>query len=59
MSTLSLRIRNSLHHEPRDLAQRDGVSINQEEILAFYRAAGEAAMQDVARRSKVRKRRAG
>jgi hypothetical protein len=29
MSTLSLRIPNSLHRELRDLAQRDGVSINQ------------------------------
>ena len=29
MSTLSLRIPNSLHRELRDLAQREGVSINQ------------------------------
>ena len=29
MSTLSLRIPNSLHRELRDLAERDGVSINQ------------------------------
>lgn len=30
-----------------------------EEIIAFYRAAGEAAMQDAARRSKLRRQRAG
>ena len=30
-----------------------------EEIIAFYRAAGEAAMQDAERRSKLRHRRAG
>lgn len=29
------------------------------EIIAFYRAAGEAAMEDVRARSKSRKRRAG
>ena len=29
MSTLSLRIPNSLHNELRDLAEREGVSINQ------------------------------
>ena len=29
MSTLSLRIPNSLHRELRDLAGREGVSINQ------------------------------
>ena len=29
-----------------------------EEIIAFYRAAGEAAMQDAERRSKLRRRRA-
>ena len=29
MSTLSLRIPNSLHSELRDLAEREGVSINQ------------------------------
>jgi hypothetical protein len=29
MSTLSLRIPSSLHRELRDLAQREGVSINQ------------------------------
>ena len=29
MSTLSLRIPNSLHRELRDLAEREGVSINQ------------------------------
>lgn len=29
MSTLSLRIPTSLHHELRDLARREGVSINQ------------------------------
>ena len=30
-----------------------------EEIIAFYRAAGDAAMQDAERRSKLRRRRAG
>jgi hypothetical protein len=30
-----------------------------EEIIAFYRAAGEAAMQEAARRSKARRRKAG
>jgi hypothetical protein len=29
------------------------------EIIAFYRAAGEAAMQDAESRSKLRRRRAG
>jgi hypothetical protein len=29
------------------------------EIIAFYRAAGEAAMEDLRQRSKPRKRRAG
>ena len=30
-----------------------------EEVIAFYRAAGEAAMQDAERRSKLRRQRAG
>ena len=30
-----------------------------EEIVAFYRAAGDAAMQDAQRRSKSRRRKAG
>ncbi len=30
-----------------------------EEIIAFYRAAGEAAMQDARHRSKTRRRKAG
>jgi len=30
-----------------------------DEIIAFYRAAGEAAMRDAAERAKLRRRRAG
>jgi hypothetical protein len=43
----------------RDRQSRRLAGKSPEEVIAFYRAAGEAAMQDVARRSKVRKRKAG
>jgi len=43
----------------RDRQSRRLAGKSPEEIIAFYRAAGEAAMQDVARRSKARKRKAG
>ena len=43
----------------RDRQTRRLASKSPEEIIAFYRAAGEAAMQDAERRSKLRRRRAG
>ena len=43
----------------RDRQSRRLAGKSAEEIIAFYRAAGEAAMQDVARRSKARRRKAG
>ena len=43
----------------RDRQARQLARKSPEEIMAFYRAAGEAAMQDAERRSKLRRRRAG
>jgi hypothetical protein len=43
----------------RDRQSRRLADKSPEEIIAFYRAAGEAAMQDAQRRSKLRRRRAG
>ena len=43
----------------RDRQSRRLAGKSPEEIIAFYRAAGEAAMQDAQRRSKLRRRRAG
>jgi hypothetical protein len=43
----------------RDRQARRLAGKSPEEIIAFYRAAGEAAMQDAKRRSKLRRRRAG
>ena len=43
----------------RDRQTRRLASKSPEKIIAFYRAAGEAAMQDAERRSKLRRRRAG
>jgi hypothetical protein len=43
----------------RDRQSRRLAGKSPEEVIAFYRAAGEAAMQDVERRSKPRRRRAG
>ena len=43
----------------RDRQSRRLAGKSPEEIIAFYRAAGEAAMQDAARPSKLRRRRAG
>jgi len=43
----------------RDRQSRRLVGKSPEEIIAFYRAAGEAAMQDAERRSRLRRRRAG
>jgi hypothetical protein len=43
----------------RDRQSRQLSRKSPEEIIAFYRAAGDAAMQDAARRSKLRRRRAG
>ena len=43
----------------RDRQSRRLAGKSPEEIIAFYRAAGEAAMQDADRRVKLRRRRAG
>ena len=43
----------------RDRQSRRLAGKSPEEIIAFYRAAGEAAMQDAERRPKLRRRRAG
>ena len=43
----------------RDRQSRRLAGKSPEEIIAFYRAAGETAMQDAARRSKLRRRGAG
>jgi len=43
----------------RDRQSRRLAGKSPEEVIAFYRAAGEAAMRDVAERTKVRRRRAG
>jgi hypothetical protein len=43
----------------RDRQSRRLAGKSPEDIIAFYRAAGEAAMQDVERRAKPRRRRAG
>lgn len=43
----------------RDRHTRRLAGKSPEEIIAFYRAAGESAMQDAERRSKLRRRRAG
>ena len=43
----------------RDRHARRLAGKSPEEIIAFYRAAGEAAMQDAERRSKLGRRRAG
>jgi len=43
----------------RDRQSRRLAGKSPEEMIAFYRAAGEAAMKDAQRRSKLRRRRAG
>jgi len=43
----------------RDRQSRQLSRKSPDEIIAFYRAAGDAAMEDAERRSKLRKRRAG
>ena len=43
----------------RDRQARRLAGKSSEEIIAFYRAAGEAAMQEAQRRSKLRRRRTG
>jgi hypothetical protein len=43
----------------RDRHARQLAGKTDAEIIAFYRAAGEAAMEDLRQRSKPRKRRAG
>jgi len=47
-------VRKIRDHQARRLAGK-----SPEEIIAFYRTAGEAAMQDAERRPKLRRRRAG
>ena len=42
----------------RDRQSRQLARKSPQEIIAFYRAAGDAAMQDVERRSRLRRRRA-
>ena len=43
----------------RDRQTRRLAGKSPDEIIAFYRAAGEAAMQDAERRSKLRRQRTG
>ena len=43
----------------RDRQSRRLAGKSPRDIIAFYRAAGEAAMQEAQRRSKLRRRRAG
>lgn len=43
----------------RDRHARQLAGKTEAEIIAFYRAAGEAAMEDLRQRSKPRKRKAG
>ena len=43
----------------RDRHARQLAGKTEAEIIAFYRAAGEAAMEDVRQRAKPRKRKAG
>lgn len=43
----------------RDRQSRQLSRKSPEELIAFYRAAGDAAMHDAERRSKLRRRRAG
>jgi len=43
----------------RDRHARQLAGKTEDEIIAFYRAAGEAAMEDLRQRSKPHKRRAG
>ncbi len=43
----------------RDRQARRLAGKSPEEVIAFYRAAGDAAMQDAERRSKLRRQRAG
>jgi hypothetical protein len=43
----------------RDCHSRRLAGKTPSEIIAFYRAAGEAAMEDVRQRSKARRRKAG
>jgi hypothetical protein len=43
----------------RDRHARQLAGKTEAEIIAFYRAAGEAAMEDLRQRTKPRKRRAG
>ena len=43
----------------RDRQVRRLAGKSPDEIIAFYRTAGEAAMQDAERRSKLRRRRTG
>jgi hypothetical protein len=43
----------------RDRQSRQLSRKSPEEVITFYRAAGDAAMQDAERRSKLRRRRAG
>ena len=43
----------------RDRQARRLAGKSSEEVIAFYRAAGQAAMQDAERRPKLRRRRAG
>lgn len=43
----------------RDRQSRQLARKSPQEVIAFYRAAGDAAMQDAERRSTLRRRRAG
>ena len=56
----ALRIRAvEMVRKIRDRQARRLAGKSPEEIIAFYRAAGEEAMQDAERRTKLRRRRAG
>jgi hypothetical protein len=47
MTTLSLRLPESLHARPRELAQREGVSINQFITLAVAEKASALLVEEV------------
>ena len=52
-------IQRAVESPIRDRHARQLPGKTEAEIIAFYRAAGEAAMEDLRQRSKPRKRRAG
>ncbi len=47
MSTLSIRLPDSLHRELKDAAQREGVSINQLIVMAVTRQVTQSRLADL------------